>query len=310
MYFPVIRGKQFDVLALKHVAPALAAAANVRPIVEPVRNQWKNLKAAADDGVALAVVVNPRNGNYSMSRRGGHPQPIPADGIALYAHANVTKAMIISEATTAAEVAAFVAATPDRRVFLVESVPRVRVPDPIAVALASNPDYYAIRRSAVPASASAAINVDVQDHFNRVNTNVNYPFDEFYTARHMTISADPGFDHFGDYLVQGEAYNDAGGGRARNVALHHVYMNGPKQSELRVRHYVSASHPDVGTMWHDALTRLVADLPNLSALSPLNETATCNEYRALLAAGTFPNLGKMKEYAFRHQLLLMSVVQV
>ncbi len=310
MYFPVIRGKQFDVLALRHVAAALAAAGNVRPIVEPVRDQWNNLTTIADAGVSMAVVVNPQDGDYSPLRQGGPPDPVPASGVALYAHANVTEAMIIAEATAAAQVAAFVASTPDRRVFLVESVPRYRTPDPIAVALASNPDYYAIRRSAVPASTTPAMNVDIQDHFNRADTNVNYPFDEFYTTRHMTIVGDPNFDHFGDYLVQGEDYNDAGGGRARNVALHHVYMNGPMQSELRVRHYVSAQHPDIGTMWHDALTQLVADLPNLAALSPLNETATCDEYRGLLATGNYPGLGKMKEYAFRHLLLLMTVVQI
>jgi len=309
MYFPVIRGKQFDVLALRHVAAALAATDNVRPIVEPVRDQWNNLTAIADAGVSIAVVVNPQDGNYSPLRQGGAPEAVPPSGVALYAHPNVTKAMIIAEATSAADVAAFVAATPDRRVFLVESVPRNRTPDPLAVALASNPDFYAIRRSAVPAPPNAAVNVDIQDHFNRADTNVNYPFDEFFTTRHMTIAGDPSFDHFGDYLVQGEDYNDGGGGRARNVALHHVYMSGPMQSELRVRHYVSAQHPDIGTMWQDALTQLVADLPNLSALSPLNETATYDEYRALLATGNYPGLGKMKEYAFRHLLLLMTVVQ-
>jgi hypothetical protein len=309
MYFPVIRGKQFDVLALRHVASPLAAAGNVRPIVEPVRDQWNNLTTIADAGLPLAVVVNPQDGNYSPLRQGGSPDPVPAHGAALYAHANVTHTMIIAEPTTEAEVAAFVASTPDRRAFLVSSVPRVRTPDPIASALASNPTWYAIHHSAVAASPTPAINIDVQDHFNRADTNVNYPFDEFYTSRHITIVGDSDFDHFGDYLVQGEDYNDAGGGRARNVALHHVYMNGAKQSELRVRHYVSAQHPDIGTMWHDALTQLVADLPNLAALSPLNETATCAEYRALLATGNYPGLGKMKEYAFRHQLLLMTVVQ-
>jgi hypothetical protein len=310
MYFPVIRGKQFDVLALRHVAPSLVIAGNVRPIVEPVRDQWANLATIADAGLPLAVVVNPQDGNYSPLRQGGSPDTVPPHGVALFGHANVTKTLIISEATTVVEVDAFVADTPERRAFLVASVPRVRTPDPIAAALASSPERFAIHRSAVPASPTPPINVDVQDHFNRADTNVNYPFDEFYTSRHITITGDPNFDHFGDYLVQGEDYNDAGGGRARNVALHHVYMNGPKQSELRVRHYVSGQHPDVGTMWHDALTQLVADLPNLAALSPLNETATCNEYRALLASGGYPGLGKMKEYAFRHQLLLMTVVQV
>jgi hypothetical protein len=309
MYFPVIRGKQFDVLALKHVVADLVKADNVRPIVEPVRDQWNNLTAIVRAGLPLALIVNPQDGNYSPMRQGGSPDPIPASGNALYAEPTVTSTLIITQSTVNAEVAAFVSSTPHRRAFLVDSVPRLRNPDPIATAVAAMPQWYAIHHSAVPPSSQIAANVDVQDHFNRADTNVNYPFDEFYTDRHITILRDAKFEHFGDYLVQGEDYNDAGGGRARNVALHHVYMNGPKQSELRVRHYVSAQHPDIATMWHDALSQLVADLPNLAALSPLNETKTCDEYRALLASAGYPGLGKMKEYAFRHQLLLMSVVQ-
>jgi hypothetical protein len=119
---------------------------------------------------------------------------------------------------------------------------------------------------------------------------------------------DTTYGHFGGYSIQGDHYRD-GGGPAGNVAIHHVYLIGPKPSDLRISQFVSAAHPDVTVMWHDAISQLVADLPARAALTPLNETPECNEYRALHVSRAFPGLGKMKEYGIRNHLSLMTVAQ-
>jgi hypothetical protein len=62
-------------------------------------------------------------------------------------------------------------------------------------------------------------------------------------------------------------------------------------------------------MCRDALDMLIADLPNLIAMTPLNETRTTRELRALHALGGHLALGKAKEMAIRHHLELMTVVQ-
>lgn len=50
MYFPYLRGKQFELLALREIAPRLGYAQCVTPIIEPVR-------APSDSGLDRCLTV-------------------------------------------------------------------------------------------------------------------------------------------------------------------------------------------------------------------------------------------------------------
>jgi hypothetical protein len=254
--------------------------------------------------------MNPSVGDYSppAPRARRVQQAFPPASQPVFGHTNAIPAFIVDGSTTAAMVTAFGRAHPGAKMFVVNAAPRAQAVDPLAAALALRPQYWVVRRRAVVVDTEASRNVDLVDNFTRQDTNSLYPFDEFYTDRHVSIQTDVSYNHFGDYSIVGEHYRD-GGGRANNVAIHHVYTIGPNPSDLRIRHYVSATHPDVTTMWYDALTQLVADLPVLARLSPLNITAVLTEYRAMHRSRHFPGLGKMKEIALRHHLLLMTVIQ-
>lgn len=309
MYYPYLRGKRFEALALKAEAAPLAAAGNVLPIIEPVKNEWRNLTQVLDAGLHLAVIVNPRVGDYSpappRSRRVQLPMPTSAP--AVYAHAGTTPTLIVDATTTAAAIQRFGRTYGGSRGFVIVGAPPAGT-NIAAEILKLNPSFIAIRRRVVPPFAPRDLNVDLIDNFVRVDNNSLYPPDEFYTDRHVTIQTDTDYAHFADYSIQGDHYRD-GGGRANNVALHHVYVTGPNPSNLRIRHHVSESNRSVRTMWHDALSQLVADLPALARMSPSNATSVLAEYRALHRSRDYPGLGKMKEIAMRHHLLLMTVAQ-
>lgn len=311
MFYPYLRGKRFESLALRAEAAALAAAGNIRPIVEPVKSEWRNLERALNDGLPLAVIVNPSVGDYSppAPRARRAQTAMPAISMAVFAHAGTTPTMIITSATTAAAIRRFGREHRERRGFVVFSAPPANVNMDQEI-LALNPAFVAIRRRAVATFAARDINVDLIDNFVRADNNSLYAPDDFFTDRHRSVRTDQEYAHFADYSIQGDHYRD-GGGRANNVALHHVYTIGPNPSDLRIRHYVSAAHRQVQLMWYDALSQLVADLPVLSRMSPLNDTAVLAEYRALHGggAGAFPGLGRMKELAMRHHFQLMTVVQ-
>jgi hypothetical protein len=309
LYYPYLRGKRFEALALRSEANALAQAANVLPIVEPVKNEWRNLQRALDAGLALAIITNPRVGDYSPPPNGARRAQLemPPVSAEVYGHANAIPTMLIDDATTAARVQRFARTHQGRLGLVVVGSPTAN-PDPLQAALGINPHFVGIRRRIVPVFAPRQMNVAIEDNFMRQDTNSLYPHDEFFTNMHVAVRNDGDYAHFGDYSIQGDHYRD-GGGRANNVALHHVYTVGPNPSDLRVRHYVSTAHRDVAVMWYAALSQLVADLAVLARRSALNSTSVLAEYRALHHSRAFPGLGKMKELALRQHLLLMTVVQ-
>jgi hypothetical protein len=312
MFFPYFRGKLFEIQAVEAVAPQLVTAGNVLPIIEPVANNWNRLRLALEANLMVGVITNPQIGYYSKPRPREQrvQQPMPLKASRVFANPNAIWGFIIDAKTKADEVNAFVADCPRRKMFIVMSAPTAAgMDDPIPPAVASNPDYLVVNHRAVTPSMPATVSVDLTNAFTAQQANLYYPPDEFYTNRHMTIAADAEYDHFGDYSMVGTAFRQGSGRNANNVALHHIYTTGPKPSNLRIKHYVSRALPSVEAMWMDALTQLVNDLPNLSALSPLNDTATVTDYVALHKSEAFPNLGKMKELAIRHHLLLMTMVQ-
>jgi hypothetical protein len=70
MYYPYFRGKQFELLSIREMAPVFQAA-NFCPIIEPLRDALSGLSRALDvitevDGRAI-VVVNPFHGDLAGS---------------------------------------------------------------------------------------------------------------------------------------------------------------------------------------------------------------------------------------------------
>src|SRR5262245_6593705 len=68
MYHPYFRGKQYELITVREMAPLLAAS-DFRPIIEPVRETLSGLHKALDavveaNGKAV-VIVNPHHGDLS-----------------------------------------------------------------------------------------------------------------------------------------------------------------------------------------------------------------------------------------------------
>ena len=68
MYFPYLRGKQFELLALRDFATGNQGKEKVVPIIEPVKQQFGGLNTAIstmlDSGLQFAMILNPKDGDF------------------------------------------------------------------------------------------------------------------------------------------------------------------------------------------------------------------------------------------------------
>ena len=68
MYYPYLRGKQFELLALREFSREFENNHTIVPIIEPVKKQVNGLNAAAlsmiENGMKFAVILNPSDGDY------------------------------------------------------------------------------------------------------------------------------------------------------------------------------------------------------------------------------------------------------
>ena len=67
MYHPYFRGKQFELITIREMAPLLAEK-NFVPVIEPVREALgglkKTLSAVCSAGGRAVVIVNPYHGDH------------------------------------------------------------------------------------------------------------------------------------------------------------------------------------------------------------------------------------------------------
>src|SRR6185295_17652888 len=69
MYFPYLRGKQFDLLAITDCAGMIAKDSRVIPIIEPVRSKTDSLVRVVaycrEESAPLILIVNPQVGELA-----------------------------------------------------------------------------------------------------------------------------------------------------------------------------------------------------------------------------------------------------
>ncbi len=66
MYYPYLRGRHFELIALREYALKRGDNNNIIPIIEPVKNTFNSMKLALlmliEGSVKFALILNPKNG--------------------------------------------------------------------------------------------------------------------------------------------------------------------------------------------------------------------------------------------------------
>lgn len=311
MYFPYLRGKQFELLALREIAPLLGSSGRVTPIMEPVR-------APADSGldrcitsligysVGFILIANPNVGElrsltistelaeYITDRDQGQSWNI---------------GVIVEEGT---DVGSLLESYTDtlgtvRTLTLIHkslAVPGENVP---AVENGFRRGFDVVSDDIHPRHVRGLPKgnrgVTLHDGFVPEKRNAAYidrP-ETMFSEDHLYYGSE-GWFGFGDYLTVGADYSE-GGFSPRAVAIHWTYEPSIGKP-IMIRSFTSVSNGDVsnvGGKFLEAAGKLVAFLDAHHI-----ETDAANIMRSHVHNQTYPGLGVVKKLSILNHLQMMS----
>ena len=304
MYHPYFRGKQYELITVREMAPVMKEA-GFCPVIEPVRETLsglsKALSAISDVEGHAIVVVNPHHGELSgagaslttLLKEKYLDLPGISAGILLKQDMTADKALEYYEAHANHTPALVHAGFNDAKT-LAETLGRL-TKDHCHIFFDRHCGKLYQRHF------KDAYRVLLKDGFERQKRNSDYELVEPFSDLHVTFP-DEGMDGFGDFLIVGDDYSEAGG-PAYAVAIHLTFIDPDQDDAMQIYHFVSTRQDtpkDPAGKFADALAKMIKTLnaPNSKVL----ETDAVKEFRSLHKEGHFPGLGYVKKLSMNHHI--------
>lgn len=311
MYAPYLRGKQFELLAIKEMAGDLARSGRVRPVIEPVREPngalLRCLQELSRADVDHTVVLNPTVGDLRDDAtaamriidlvRNAHAGARPsALGLILAPEAEAGRAMQAARS----------AGLQDWNVDLIHQSPLAENDHFMTFAGSQRFRLHLVdeksrlrRYKTVFRGASA---VKLSDPFQARDTNLAYvdQTESYFSDEYLYFEED-GFVGFSDYLTIGRRFTD-GGSLPRAVVIHLSHIS-PDDNAVYVRHFSSDSNSDTSDparKFGEAVAKLI-EFVDLSGIS----NPAVEAFRSYFEAQAFPGLGMIKKLSMQNHLYVM-----
>ncbi|MGC1616653.1 MAG: sce7725 family protein [Candidatus Acidiferrum sp.] len=303
MYNPYFRGKQYELITIRELAPLLETA-GFCPIIEPVREDLsgldKALGAVVDAGGKAIAIVNPHHGDLSGA---GEPltellkdnfldSPGISAGLLLKQNMTLEEVMEYYE-EHAAHAPVLIHAGFTEAKALTEKLGKPTKNH-------SHVFFEDFCGKLYQKHFAGANRILLRDGFKRMR-NRDYDLVEPFSDLHATF-VEEGMDGFGDFLIVGDEYSE-GGGPAYAVAIHLTFIDPDQDDSMQIYHFKSKSQDtpkDPAGKFAEALAAMMKTLngPNSKVL----ETGAVKEFRMLHKEGHFPGLGYVKKLSMNHHI--------
>lgn len=302
MYHPYFRGKQFELITIRETAELLAAS-NFVPIIEPVKESLggleRTLKAVCGAKGKAIVIVNPVHGDHredgigitELLRKGYLDSGSVGVGVLLKEDISLREVVACCERHRRNEIN-LVHAGFSQAKELADALGGTRITRNIFVESHCGRLYRKHFREGE--------RILVGDGFKR-QRNRDYTPVERFSDLHITYEEE-GMDGFGDFLIVGDDYSEAGG-PAYAVAIHLTFIDPEQDDEMFIYHFVSDRQDtptDPAGKFAEALAKLIRKLD--SGKSKLLDTSAVKEFRTLHVKGHFPGLGYVKKLSMKHHI--------
>lgn len=311
MYYPFLRGKQYELLLLRDNADFIFKN-RIHPIIEPVKQNPTALKKALivlnDNKVNNTLIINPQVGDFSSEERA-----LPEEFLNEILKNTNTSALgfILRPESTISDLKYFLKKYKsydfsiihygflNGKELSIELDQHANVTRHIFIEDSTSKLYQRQLKK------SGVIRILIRDGFKQQKKNANYPFKEHFSDLHITFP-DEGMDGFGDFLIVGDDFRESGG-PAYAVAIHLTYLDDENDNDMFIYHFVSDqtdSPTNPGGKFMEALNKLVKEVKKPH--SRILKTGAVTEYLNLYEKKHYPGLGYVKKLSMKHHLELIA----
>lgn len=304
MYFPYLRGRQYELIALRELLENNKLGSAVIPIIEPVRlspTLVSTLEGFKDKRQKCSIVMNPGVGSFleeysdfSKSNLATRLDSLIDESENFYYVSLMSKDYSLEENfKSIADIG--------------KQITVCKKPDDLQ---GYNKNYRDQKTAYNFISEIGRLKREVQgnkvkisDNFVKLARNTDYSDkdDEFFSDDHKYFIEDK-YKGFSDYSIVGEEYSESGFAPYA-VAIHIVYFD--SDENLRIHHFVSETNQDPTNpagKFKEALEKLITFVNE----GLVERTLAINEFEKLYNTGSYPGLGTVKKLSIMHHIELVS----
>ena len=306
MYYPYLRGKQFELKALREFAAEYPGETDIVPIIEPVNESMNALDTALSDfiehNMKFAIILNPSDGDFRHPNINVHLSHRIADNTSawipafLYQGDPVYLKELIenSEFNNIMLIFRTCADTDNREIMELISNRRISViVNDFGSSIARR-----IRRDLINSGKNI---IWMNDCFRSLKRNIDYinyedePFsDSFYYYR------DEQFDGFSDYTALASTYVE-GGALPYALVIHLTYLR--SEDQIRVHRFISDTNynqTNIAGKFTEASRKIEPFFRDMVKTNAVEELIS----RAADGNG-YPGLGYIKKLSIKNHLELI-----
>lgn len=306
-YFPYLRGKQFELIALREMSLFTDDPNIISPIIEPVKKigttLLKTLDCLIEKNINFNFILNPKVGDIETD----YDTFINTILSQLKGYGNYQPAFIVNEQANLSLMIEFIQKYNLRNLTLICVQPPKddnlfeALLEAISIRYAILQDDSSVRRLSRKVRRYCEQIIFLTDHFKVKTRNVEYndPDDEFFSDDHLYFDEE-GYDGFADYLTIGNDYKE-GGFLPYAVAIHLTYFD--ENQAFRIRHFVSDStedNADTPGKFAEALAKLIPFINEKGI-----HTVACSQFRQIAQDGSYPGLGSIKKLSILNHIELV-----
>mgnify|MGYP006430469691 CR=1 FL=1 len=303
MYYPYLRARQFELIALRELAKE-GKLNNIVPILEPVKTSFNNFKLAFDvffkNNIYCYIILNPSVGDTNTQEILNFLNSYDT---------NLFKPALISKAAKTDNISQFIEENECENYMLIFNSN-----------LEVNQDFLDLINSDVIESVCVedpnsnrsldrslkGLNVNyirLDDEFPSEKRNSNYLeiLSRKFSEEHRYFN-DENYDGFSNYTVLSSSFQD-GGGPPRAVVIHLTYFN--NQNNIWISHFTSDSNDSISNI-QGKFAQASSKAVDFIHQQGLEINSALQELINYVDEQHYPGLGVVKKISIKNHILLLS----